>query len=110
MKALFCRTVGRPTPQDFRIATHWTTADQPQASDTLDALVKIMPTLEVGARVNTDLGAQFYYRYNASAEHDVMVFTAGFSHQMFIAGIGARQGFGLDFEQFAAQLAWRVSA
>lgn len=106
-KALYYKVTGRPAQSQFRIITHWLVADTPEANDMLDSIIRIMPTLEVGGRVNVDLGNQFAYRYNATAEGDLMVQTSNFSDKVFITSLGGIEGKGLDFERFLATPPWR---
>jgi hypothetical protein len=106
-KALYYKVVGCPAPPDFRIVTHWLVADSPESNNTLESIISIMPTLEIGRRGNVDLGDQFAYRYNASAEGDVMVQTSNFIDKVFITSLGAREGLGLDFDRFLTLPSWR---
>lgn len=109
-KALYYRLAGRPVPPGFRIVTHWTTADQPGATDLLKTMFGFMPGGEIGARTNVDLGEQFAYRYNVSAGQEVFVFTAGLSNVLFFTGMCARGGDGLDFEKFLTLPSWREAS
>jgi len=107
-KALFYRHLHKPVPSDFRIATTWTTGDQPNARELLDALTRFMPLLEAGSRTNVEMGDQFYYRFNVSMDQEVIAYTASFNHRTFLSGVGAREGPGLDFEGFCNLRNWQV--
>jgi hypothetical protein len=106
-QAFYYKAVGRPTPPGFRIVTHWLVGDTREANETLEGFISFMPTLEVGRRVNVDLGNQFAYRYNVSPEGDWMVQTSNFNDKVFITSLSGRDDRGLDFDRFLTLPSWR---
>jgi len=109
-KAIYYKVTGQPAPAGYRFITHWTTADQPDAEETIGAFVQMMPQIEVGARGNTDLGNQFAYRFNASIDRDVLIFTANFSDRFFLSGMGGLPGSQIEFDRFLGLSSWRETA
>ena len=106
-KALYYKEFSRPAATNFRIITHWLIADTPESNNILDSIIELMPKLEIGQRLNADIGNQFAYRFNVSSSGEFMMQTSNFSDKVFITSIGGTDRSEIDFEQFLNQQSWR---
>jgi hypothetical protein len=105
-RAFYYQQMERVMPKNYRLVVRWSNKDQLGIQQYIDTVTSIMPLVKEGERNKRSLSDQFLYRFNCSPEHDVMVFMAGFSNQVFFTGVGADEKFGIKFDDFLKLPGW----
>ncbi len=107
-KAFYYKAASTPMPAHFRTITQWLVADSNEAVAMLDAIVSILPNVDVGQRVNVSLGNQFVCRHLLFAQGFVQ--TSGFNDQVFFTSISAGPDSGVDFDGFLKLASWKEAS
>lgn len=88
--ALFYKHIGKVMPQTHMVKTQWMQFAHGKADELIAAITADMPNLTLAARVNTNIGQQFGYRWYADNETETFAFVAQFAKAFFVFGIASR--------------------
>lgn len=88
--ALFYKHIGKVLPPEHMVKTQWMQFAHGKAEELIGAITADMPHLTLTARVNTNIGLQFGYRWYADIETETFVFAAQFAKAFFVFGLASR--------------------
>lgn len=91
-RALHYHATGRILPPEMHVYSRWFDFMHPDATQGVEAMTSILPTLTIGTRSNTDIYEQFAYKWGKANDGEAFGFIAQFSRALFIPSIAIRGG------------------
>ncbi|UHS55610.1 hypothetical protein [Agrobacterium vaccinii] len=87
--ALFYKHFGKILPRTHMIRTQWMQFAHGKAEEIIGQITVDMPNLTRTARVNTNIGQQFTYRWYSDNSTETFVFAAQFALAFFVFGLAS---------------------
>lgn len=89
LAALHYKHLGRALDDQHAVFGAWSQQGLPGVDEAQDVLFSSMPQLVIGARVNTNIGDQFAYRWGQNVKESLFGYAAGFGTGLFLFAASA---------------------